>query len=171
MTTKEADVVRGRSWLFATAEILTVGFPFCSFKVLTGIVLVGLPSLRALGWALVALGAVDVVLNALNLASLVLLRRRVSGVCLVDVLARRLDRRRPRGDLGVSLDVLLSFGLVALVIGAGLIARLPSWALPLWNVSVVLNVLGAGIGRVLAALHARRDDRAPAPASGARSTR
>lgn len=150
------DVPSGRSWALASAEILTVGFPFCIFKLLTGVALMGTPSLRVLGWTLVGLGAIDVVFNALNLASLLFLRRRVCGVCLVDVLVRRLERRPPRGDLGVAIDVLLSFGLVAIVIGSGLLARLPSWALPLWNVSVVLNVLGAGIGRVLAALHERR---------------
>lgn len=46
----------------------------------------------------------------------------------------------------------LSFALVAIVVGLGLLAHLPRWALILWNMSVVLNVLGAGIGRLVTAL-------------------
>ena len=131
---------------------MTVGLPFCAFKLLTGLVLIG-TALAPLGVALIALGAIDLVLNALNLATLLTARRRVSGVCLADVL---LGRGAAERELALAIDMFLSFTLVAAVVGFGLLLRLPGWALATWNLAVVLNVLGAGIGRLVAAFGATR---------------
>jgi hypothetical protein len=130
--------------LLSSAEILTVGLPFCVFKLLTGAIALSTPSLAPLGYALLALGVVDGALNVVNLVALLVARRRVSGLCLADVALG--------GELGLAVDVFLSFGLVAIVIGFGLLLRIPPWALPIWNIAVVLNVLGAGIGRLFTAL-------------------
>lgn len=137
--------------LVPLAEVVTVGLPFCAFKLLTGLVLLQLPAFRVLGFLLLACGAVDLLINLLNVGSLAFTGRRVLGVCLTDVLLRS----RERTDLGIALDVFLSFGLVAVVIGGGLLLRLPGWALACWNAAVILNVLGAGIGRLLSALRRR----------------
>lgn len=146
-------------WIMASAEIVSVGLPFCSFKLLTGLVLLATrtPSLRVLGYALLGLGAIDLALNVVNLVSLVTRRRRASGVCLLDLVVRRLEKSEHPSDLGIALDVFLSFALVAVVVGFGVIPRIPAWALPIWNLSVVLNVLGAGIGRLLSSLQQRRN--------------
>ena len=69
-----------------------------------------------------------------------------------ELLRRLAELAFGKSDLGLAVDVFVSFGLVALVIGAGLLPAAPAWALPLWNVAVVLNVLGAGVGRLLAAV-------------------
>lgn len=132
------------------AEILTVGLPFCVFKLLTGVITLASP----VGYALLALGFIDLALNLVNLVSLVVVRRRVSAVCLTELVLGRYD-----ANLGLALDVFLSFALVALVVGFGWIVRLPPWALPVWNLAVVLNVLGAGAGRLYSAV---RRVRAPA---------
>lgn len=139
----------------ASAEIVSVGLPFCSFKLLTGLVLLANPALHVLGYALLVLGAIDLALNLANLVSLVTRRRRASGVCLLDLVVRRLENAETPSDLGIALDVFLSFALVAVVVGFGVIPRIPAWALPIWNLSVVLNVLGAGIGRLLSSLQQR----------------
>jgi hypothetical protein len=130
-------------WVVPSAEIISVGLPFCVFKLLTGLVALGTP-LAPLGVALLALGAFDTALNLGNLATLLVARRRLTWVCTTDLLLRRRD-----DDLGVALDVFVSFTLVAVVIGFGLLARVPAPLMPLWNAAVVLNVLGAGIGRLL----------------------
>ena len=61
-------------------------------------------------------------------------------------------RRFRDSELGLAVDVFLSFALVAIVIAFGLLLRVPAWALPIWNLAVVLNVLGAGAGRLFVAL-------------------
>jgi len=138
-------------WVLPSLEVVTVGLPFCVFKLLTGAIALASPPLAPLGYALLALGAVDAVLNLGNLLALLTVQRRISGVCLTDITLRALGRTE-RPDLGLALDVFLSFALVAIVVGFGLLARLPSGTLMLWNLSVVLNVLGAGIGRLVTAL-------------------
>lgn len=132
----------------AIAEVLTVGLPFCAFKVLTGLVL--LPAWSPLGWLLVGWGGVDVLFNAANAVSLAAGRGRALAVCATQALAtRRLTAASsPRGELGTSIDVFLSFLLVAGMIGLGGLARLSPDGLSAWNYAVVANVLGAGIGRV-----------------------
>ncbi|HEY4244705.1 MAG TPA: hypothetical protein VGM88_33050 [Kofleriaceae bacterium] len=134
----------------AIAEILTVGLPFCIFKLLTGAIALDTAA-APLGYALIALGAIDAVLNLVNLASIIAANRRIGGVCLADLAARRLGG----GDLGLAIDVFLSFALVAAVVGGSLFARMPAGTLVWWNWAVVANVLGAGIGRLFAALRER----------------
>jgi hypothetical protein len=114
-------------------EILTVGLPFCAFKLLTG--LVAYPS--PVAYPLLILGAIDAVLNVVNLFVKV-------PTCFTDLVLRR-------HELALALDVFISFALVAIVIGFSLLPRLPAWALPIWSAAVILNVLGAGVGRLLAA--------------------
>lgn len=125
-------------------EVLTVGLPFCGFKVLAGLAFGGWA-----GRALAALGAVDAAINLANLAGLLAARRRPFPVCSL-ALATGTFGSAPlakRRELGASLDVLLSFILVALMIGLGRLRAMPSAHLAAWNACVILNVLGAGLGR------------------------
>lgn len=119
--------------LLGILEVLTVGLPFCVFKLLTGLFL------GPLGWPLVALGAVDAAMNLANLVALAALRRRILPLCSAQVLLRRLNP-----ELTAALDVALSFVLVAIVIGANLLGRFPPAWVRLWSFAVVMNVLGAG---------------------------
>jgi hypothetical protein len=135
-------------WVQPAAEILTVGVPFCVFKLVTGLIALRSDSLAPLGYGLLALGSVDLLLNVVNLVALLVTQKRIGAVCLSDVLLRRFGD----SELGLAVDVFISFGLVAIVIGFGLLLRVPTWALPIWNIAVVLNVLGAGAGRLFVAL-------------------
>ena len=138
------------SWRWAAAEIISVGLPFCAFKIVTGIIALHRPSLVILGYVLLALGAIDLALNVANLASLLLLRRRIAPVCLSQWLV--VGVFASKREVGVAIDVLISFILVAIVVGFGLFGGLSTWTLRCWNLAVVLNVLGAGIGQLLTAL-------------------
>lgn len=131
-------------------EILTVGLPFCGFKILAGLSFGG-PA----GHLLVALGSVDAAVNAVNLAGLLADKRRPLAVCALAMAAGAFPGAAPlakRRELGASLDVLLSFLLVALMIGLGRLNALPPSRLKAWSACVILNVLGAGLGRFGASL-------------------
>lgn len=161
----ETSTASKEAWVLPATEIVSVGLPFCAFKVLTGVVARGEPGWAPVGWLLAGWGVIDLALNVINLGALVAVRRRVSGVCLAQMALQRL---RPAGgaDLGLAIDVLLSFVLVAVMVGFGLIPRLGATEALVWNASVVLNVLGAGVGRVLAAWRARPRGEREAVASG-----
>jgi hypothetical protein len=133
-------------------EILTVGLPFSAFKLACGVPLIADGRFAWLGWVLLGWGLLDAVLNGINAATAAALGRRYLPVCLLQALTRAV-RPTPRGaDVGTALDVMLSFVLVAVMIGTGALSRLsPSW-LSAWNLAVVLNVLGAGALRLADAL-------------------
>lgn len=134
-------------------EIVTIGFPFCVFKILTGVAVLGRPWLTPLGWALIALGVIDAVVNVLNFATLAAGRARLFGICLTHILFARLRPERVEwADVGLSIDVMISFVLVASAIAFGLSGVLPDTARHLWSMAVILNVLGAGISRLSTSL-------------------
>jgi hypothetical protein len=126
-------------------EILTIGYPFCAFKILTG--------LYCNFYPLIVLGIIDLIINTSNIFSLALKRVKAFDACLLSVLLHKLKKPNPEvkhfwEDFGNSMDLLLSFILVALMIGGNHIGKLPQMHLMIWNVSVILNVIGAGLSRV-----------------------
>jgi hypothetical protein len=134
-------------------EVISVGMPFCGFKILSGLSLLGRSQAAAiLGWVLLALGGVDGFINAVNFASLLTVGRRTMEDCFFALATRAArgtsDKTGAWRDLGNSLDILLSFSLVAVIIAGGRIRSMPSGQLLAWNVCVVLNVVGAGLGRL-----------------------
>jgi hypothetical protein len=126
-------------------EVITIGLPFCAFKILTG--------LYFRQYLLVALGSLDLFINLANLFTIAFLKRRIFDSCFLSFLVRFIkkpttDMKSRWQDLGNSIDVLLSFSLVAYVIGGGYISMLPADHLFIWNLSVILNVFGAGSSRI-----------------------
>lgn len=124
-------------------EVLTVGLPFCGFKIVAGLALGGA------GWLLVGLGVLDAVINLVNLAGLLAYRTRPMAACTFALATYPFRGSAPQKwlDLGNSLDVLLAFVLVAAMIGFGRLGALPPERLAVWNACVILNVLGAGLAR------------------------
>ena len=126
-------------------EIITIGLPFCAFKILSGL-------LWGQHW-LTALGLIDLVINVLNLGFLIITRKRLMDACLLSLIVRKFKRPSPQRksmwqDFGNSLDVFLSFTIVAIMIGGQFLKLLPANHMNLWNLAVILNVFGAGYGRL-----------------------
>ena len=132
--------VGARLW----AVVLT-GIPYGVFKIGAGLAAYE-DILPAVGLAVVAWGAVDILLN---LAS-VPWGRAVSH-CLLSNIGRQLDRRLGHGgheQLYLAVDTLVSFAIVATMIGFDRIGALPDPAVRAWELSVIGTVLGAGVERV-----------------------
>ncbi len=136
-------------------EVVTVGLPFCGFKLVAGFTCGD----SVVGWLLVALGAVDVVLNLANAVTLLSVGRRSLAACTFALLTSAVlssRSREARLDVGNAVDTLFSFTLVAGMIGGGFIGTLPASQLQAWNVCVIINVLGAGLGRLGQSLRSAR---------------
>jgi hypothetical protein len=124
-------------------EVVTVGLPFCAFKIITGLDLVS--SGLASGWILIVLGALDAALNAVNGITVAWNGVRRAPICALDALfAPRGPGQGPHRELGLALDTMLAFTLVAGMIALNRLGALPAASRGAWNVAVVLNVLGAG---------------------------
>ena len=128
------------------AEVITVGFPFCGFKILSGIAVLSHPAaiIQGLGLVVLGLGVFDLVINLVNFVGLMLWRRRLLETCTFSLLLKKFFNN---SDMGNSLDVLLSFVLVALMIAFGKLSELNPQQLFIWNLCVIFNVLGAGLNR------------------------
>lgn len=139
-------------------EILTIGIPFCVFKLIAGQSLGFLP--------LTILGAADLAVNLVNLLSVLTIKRRSLKSCSISIIANIVKRKHVElvnewHDLGNAIDVFLSFVIVAYVIGSGLIAKMDPLSLQAWNIAVILNVLGAGYGRLLGSYRKLNSKNAP----------
>ena len=133
----------------ALFEIITVGLPFCAFKIIAGL---GLNQLWLTTW-----GALDLAINVTNLLSLVVRQKRLLDACLLSLVVRAVkkpgsEEKSQWQDLGNAVDVLLSFALVAFMLGGGFLPALEALQLKIWNISVILNVLGAGSFRLSASI-------------------
>ncbi len=141
-------------------EVLSVGFPFCAFKWLSGVIALRTPGFTLLGCLLMSLALIDLLINAVNAAGLLARGASPLGICATEIALRRLRPGRPEwSELGSSLDMAISFALVAAVIGGSLLPRLTHSELNLWSGAVVLNVLGAGFGRLATSLKTVRERR------------
>ena len=126
-------------------EALTVGLPFCAFKAIAGAALwAGGPALRGAAGILLTLSVLDILINGLNVVAVLARGRRWLPVCTLQAVALRVRTSHRSAELGTALDLMLSFGLVAGMLGLGGLAHLPADHLQIWNLSVILNVLGAG---------------------------
>ncbi len=141
---------------------LTIGFPFIGYKFLAAVLIFSMfeaPAMRALGSIFLVLATADLAFNAINLLALVFLGRRTVPVCLLSWLIGRTPFQRRFSDLGEALDVMLSFSIVACVVGINLFPELLAVSKAcfyLWNACTVANVLGAGIARLTASLGAAK---------------
>ncbi|MFH2202822.1 MAG: hypothetical protein ABIJ96_06895 [Elusimicrobiota bacterium] len=132
-------------------EIITIGLPFCVFKFILGMLLVTRPGFHMLGGALAILAVVDGLINLANLGSLLARGKRAAAPCLTAAVAGYWPGKvsqSAREDIGISLDVLLAMSIVAYVIGSGAITQLEPQRALVWNVCVILNVMGAGLSRL-----------------------
>jgi len=144
--------------------IITIGFPFASFKWLLGhsfFKMLFFPSNYIIGGALIVWSIIDLSINGANLLQLFFRNRYLTNVCLLtNVFASKYVHAKNSvawGELGTALDVMLSFALVAIMVGGNLFHYLSGWETCLWSVSVVVNVLGAGITRIFLSIqHVKR---------------
>lgn len=147
----------------AQIGFITIGLPFAAFKILFGL---AMPNIwhgnlfYALGITLVALGTADLAVNILNSLSYLFRARALMQVCVLANIFHLFGRKEIPGskhrirsaDFGTALDVMLSFTLVALAVGLNLLQRFGESERQLWNLGVVINVLGAGISRIMVSI-------------------
>ncbi len=134
-------------------EVLTVGLPFCSFKIIFGLYLLRI-NFQLLGISILVWGILDLIINVINFFSLVTFKRRILRVCGLNYLVAIILPVFPvvhsgPKDLGTGIDAMFSFIIVSIVIGGGVFGELSYLEIKIWSVGVILNVLSAGIYRLL----------------------
>jgi|GEM_PF-1357624 len=130
-------------------DIVTIGLPFAAFKILAGIALQGISgdANNPMGWILIVWGIIDFIINMVNLISLTAAGKKITTTCTMSFIFRSASE-----EVGAALDVMMSCTLVAIMVGGNLLKYLTPSQLNIWSLSVVLNVLGAGISRIKASI-------------------
>lgn len=137
--------------LFQILAVFTIGFPFVGYKILAGVVihrLYGNPAADIIALLFVVWGLIDLMLNAICLHAVCCRGHTHYPFCLLSVMARRHSVLSKWEDSGDALDVMLSFCIVAWIVGQGLFGFMDGTQVKIWNICTVVNVLGAGISRL-----------------------
>ena len=127
-----------------TFQALSIGFPFCVFKLLFGLLIIrtGAENIQVIfGWLVILWASVDLLMNfaraLLHLAG----RKSPIEYCTIAQIGRFF--RRPRFFLAI--DTFLSFSIISFVLWSGWIKLLIRNESYLWYAATTLNLMGISI--------------------------
>ncbi len=127
-------------------QALTIGLPFCIFKLLFGVLAVRMggeqqSGLVIFGWFIIAWAAVDLVMNLARILFQLAGRDSPLEYCTIAQAGRLL--KRPR--LFLAVDTLLSFSIICFVLWSGWIVRLTVAESYLWYAATTLNLISLAV--------------------------
>jgi hypothetical protein len=145
LSAKPSDSIQGffRRPLFLS---LTIGIPFCLFKLLFGLVAVRLstPSdlfLAPLGWIIIAWAGVDLLMNSGRILFDIAGWDAGFEYCVIAELGRLV--RRPL--IFLAIDTLLTFSIICTMLWSGWIAHLTLTESYLWYAATTLNLISLSL--------------------------
>ncbi|MDQ1261396.1 MAG: hypothetical protein QG575_577 [Euryarchaeota archaeon] len=133
--------VKDRFFLTPTFQALTIGVPFCIFKLLFGLLALrsGEPSasLFALGWLVIAWSVADLLMNLARVFFHLTGRESSIEYCTIAQAGKLLNRAR----LFLAIDTLVTFSIICFVLWSGWIVRLSLHESYLWYAATTLNLI------------------------------
>lgn len=125
---------------------LTIGIPFCTYKMLCGIAAVrvgsmGSPLVAGIGWGVIAWAGIDLCMNVGRAVTDFLLQKAPFEYCTIAQLGRIV--RMPMVFL--ALDTLLSFSIICFMLWSGWITTLTPAESYLWYGATTLNLISLSV--------------------------
>ena len=134
-------------------QALTIGVPFCVFKLLFGLLALrtGAPSssLFAFGWLIIAWALTDLLMNLARVFFNLAGRTSPIEYCTI----AQAGRLFKRPGLFLAIDTLISFSIVCFVLWSGWIVRLSQEESYLWYAATTLNLISISVVNILIARH------------------
>ncbi len=130
-----------------TFQALTIGVPFCIFKLLFGLLALRAAAeqrsatLTAFGWLIVAWAATDLLMNMARVAFHLSGRASPVEYCMIAQTGRLFGRPR----LFLAFDTLISFSIICFVLWSGWIVQLGQAESYLWYAATTLNLISISI--------------------------
>ncbi|MFB3765473.1 MAG: hypothetical protein ACE14P_09525 [Methanotrichaceae archaeon] len=127
-----------------TFQALTIGLPFCIFKLLLGLLIIrtGIENIQVLfGWLVIFWASADLLMNLMRALLHFAGRESPIEYCTIAQLGRLF--RRPRFFLAI--DTFLSFSIISLVLWSGWIKLLSPFESYLWYAATTLNLMGVSV--------------------------
>jgi hypothetical protein len=125
---------------------LTIGIPFCIFKLLFGIVAIGIespsfPFLPAAGWLIIAWAGIDLLLNAGRAVLDLFSRKSPFEYCTIAQIGRFFGMPA----VFLALDTVIAFTIICLMLWSGWITRLTPPEAYLWYAATTLNLISLSL--------------------------
>jgi len=133
-------------FLSPTFQALTIGVPFCIFKLLFGMLAIraGSGPLDFLGWLIIVWAGIDLLMNLKRAAYHLAGRSSPIEYCSIAQVGRML--KRPR--LFLALDTFISFSIICFVLWSGWIVLLTKTESYLWYAATTLNLISIAVVNV-----------------------
>jgi len=142
---RESDTIQ-RFFLRPFFLSLTIGVPFCIYKMIFGIsilraAIAGGTLFAVAGWLIIIWAIADLLMNTVySLQDLLHLKARFECCTLAQV-----GRFFSGPMVFLALDTLLSFSIICLMLWSGWIATLSPYELVLWYVATTLNLVSLSV--------------------------
>jgi hypothetical protein len=144
-TRLQAEKVEDSIFSTPTFQALTIGVPFCVFKLLFGLLALrtgaASASLSAFGWLVVAWALADLLMNLARVFFHLAGRAAPIEYCTIAQAGRLF--KRPR--LFLAIDTLISFSIICFVLWSGWIVRLSLQESYLWYAATTLNLISISV--------------------------
>ncbi len=139
---QQADALQ-RFFIWPFFLSLTIGIPFCIYKLLFGLSAArsGTPALVLLGLVLVAWACADLLMNAGRSIYDLAGRPAPFEYCTIAQIGRAFGRP----TVFLAIDTFLSFGAICVMLWSGWIGRLPLVEITLWNGATTLNLISLSL--------------------------
>jgi hypothetical protein len=130
-----------------TFQALTMGVPFCIFKLLFGMLALRAAAeqrsapLAAFGWLIVAWAAIDLSMNLTRVVFHLSGRASPIEYCAIAQAGRLFGRPR----LFLAIDTLISFSIICFVLWSGWIVQLRQVESYLWYAATTLNLISISV--------------------------
>jgi hypothetical protein len=144
-TRPQAENVEDSFFLTPTFQALTIGVPFCIFKLLFGLLVLRTGttsvSLSVFGWMIMAWALADLLMNLSRVFFHLAGRAAPIEYCTIAQAGRLFERPR----LFLAIDTLISFSIICFVLWSGWIVRLSLQESYLWYAATTLNLISISV--------------------------
>ncbi len=144
-TRPHAEKFEDGFFLTPTFQALTIGVPFCIFKLLFGLLAlrmgVASASLSAFGWLVMAWALADLLMNLYRVFSHLAGRAALIEYCTIAQAGRLF--KRPK--LFLAIDTLITFSIICFVLWSGWIVHLRLEESYLWYAATTLNLISISV--------------------------
>jgi hypothetical protein len=159
-TRPPAEKFEDSFFLTPTFQALTIGVPFCIFKLLFGLLALrtgaASASLSAFGWLVIAWAIADLLMNLARVFFHITGRAASIEYCTIAQAGRLF--KKPR--LFLAIDTLITFSIIGFVLWSGWIVHLRLQESYLWYAATTLNLISISVVNIWIELKSKRGMRA-----------
>ena len=144
-TKKQVEKIGDCIFLSPAFQALTIGIPFCAFKLLFGLLALRVSAssdaLRALAWLVIAWALVDLVMNLARVYFHLTDREASIEYCTI----AQAGQFAGRPKLFLAIDTLISFSIICFVLWSGWITMLDRLESYFWYAATTLNLISISV--------------------------